>query len=156
VTLAIYVGGERVGIGEMPGEGGQEAAQSAAVADRPCVLVVEDDQQILDVIEQILQIEGFDVVGTGRADMVLGLARQAHPQLVICDIMLSGDSGIEVAIRLRDSGFGETPMLALSELMLSFAQQSGIFDACMTKPFDFDDLMGTVQRLLEGGRPASP
>jgi two-component system alkaline phosphatase synthesis response regulator PhoP len=115
---------------------------------------VEDDQQILDVIEQILQIEGFDVVGTGRADMVLGLARQAHPRLVICDIMLSGDSGIEVAIRLRDTGFAEVPMLALSasELMLSFAQQSGIFDACMTKPFDFDELMETVQKLIEHGR----
>jgi CheY-like chemotaxis protein len=47
-------------------------------------------------------------------------------------------------------------MLALSasELMLSFAQQSGIFDACMTKPFDFDELMGAVQRLIEHGRSA--
>jgi DNA-binding response OmpR family regulator len=147
-----------VGIDGPPAEErGQESAQPGAVAERQCILVVEDDQQILDVIEQILQIEGFDVVGTGRADMVLGLARQAHPRLVICDIMLSGDSGIEVAIRLRDSGFGDTPMLALSasELMLSFAQQSGIFDACMTKPFDFDDLMGTVQRLLERGRPTA-
>lgn len=142
--------------GISPVEQGQDRPQLAAVADRPCVMVVEDDQQILDVIQQILQIEGFEVVGTGRADMVLGLARQAHPRLVICDIMLSGDSGIEVAIRLRDSGFEEVPMLALSasELMLSFAQQSGIFDACMTKPFDFDDLMGTVQRLLEHGRSA--
>lgn len=135
-------------------EGQESAAQSAAVAERPCVMVVEDDQQILDVIQQILQIEGFEVVGTGRADMVLGLARQARPGLVICDIMLSGDSGIEVAIRLRDSGFDDVPMLALSasELMLSFARQSGIFDACMSKPFDFDDLMGTINTLLEGGR----
>ena len=78
-------------------------------------------------------------VGTSQPDEALRLAYEIHPQLIIMDVMLSGASGIEVAVKLRDGAFGTTPIIAISAsaLMLDFARQMGAFDAYLTKPFAF-------------------
>jgi DNA-binding response OmpR family regulator len=122
--------------------------------DKLCIMVVEDNVPIMEVIRQFFEIEGMETVGAAQADLALRLARSITPHLVLIDIMLDGPSGIEVARALRDGGLDKVPMIAMSAspAMLDYARASGMFDSYLPKPFDFDDLLAVTARLLDEAR----
>lgn len=121
------------------------------MVDEPQVLILEDEAPLLSVLAEFLESEGMRPIPAAAPDLALRLAREHPPDLIIIDVMLSGASGIEVAVTLRDRGFPNTPIMAISAspLMLDFARQMGIFDDFLTKPFDLDRLLSSIQRLLE-------
>jgi DNA-binding response OmpR family regulator len=115
------------------------------------VVVVEDEADILQLLTDVLEAEGYRAVGVDRPSLVLSVARQEKPDLFVIDLMLPEISGIELAQELREQSFSRTPMIAMSAstLMVNVARQSGFFRATVAKPFDFDELMGQVARLLD-------
>lgn len=118
---------------------------------RSAILVVEDDAPLLQTLHDVLMMDGYDVVGVGDPGLALNVAESVAPDLVIVDVMLPVVSGIEVAAELRDSGFQDTPMIAItgSGLMLQVAAESDLFQAQFEKPLDFDDLRDCVDALLD-------
>lgn len=119
-------------------------------AMQPLVVVVEDEPGIRQMLHDMLQVRGFASVGVDHPNLVLNVARSAQVQLFLIDMMLPGRSGAEVAEDLRTNGFPQTPMIAMSasRLMAQVASDSNMFDEVITKPFDFDDLFRTINRLL--------
>lgn len=117
---------------------------------RHCVLIVEDDYPILQMLHDMLTVQGFRPVGVERPDLVLSAATSARPDLFLIDVMLPGTSGIEVAHELREHGFTTTPMIALSasRVMTEAAEKSGVFQATLLKPFEYDQLFREMCRLL--------
>src|ERR1044072_8637306 len=83
-------------------------------ASRPVrVLVVEDDEEIAQVLQRSLRLEGDEV--KLAADGVRGLD-EAHaflPDIIVLDLGLPRLDGIDVARRLRDDG-DDTPILMLT------------------------------------------
>src|ERR687889_424333 len=83
-------------------------------ASRPVrVLVVEDDEEIAQVLQRSLRLEGYEV--KLAADGVRGLD-EAHaflPDVIVLDLGLPRLDGIDVARRLRDDG-DDTPILMLT------------------------------------------
>ena len=72
------------------------------VSDRPVrVLVVEDDDEIAQVLQRSLRLDGYDVRIAGDGEAALHQAAAYHPDLVILDLGLPRLDGIEVARRLR-------------------------------------------------------
>nr|WP_249803206.1 response regulator [Bradyrhizobium sp. 21] len=68
------------------------------------VLVVEDEDLIRDVIVDILESNGHDVLEAESGERALELCAEATPDLIFTDVMLSGSlTGWDVAIRCRDS-----------------------------------------------------
>src|ERR1700748_646028 len=84
------------------------------VPTRPVyVLVVEDEEEIAQVLQRSLRLEGYEV--KLAADGVRGLD-EAHaflPDLIVLDLGLPRLDGIDVARRLRDDG-DDTPILMLT------------------------------------------
>jgi DNA-binding NarL/FixJ family response regulator len=80
---------------EMAGAGRQ-------AAERPRILILEDDYLIATQIEAALMQAGFDIAGiASSAEEATGLAASEHPALVVADIRLAGQrDGIDVAIQL--------------------------------------------------------
>jgi DNA-binding response OmpR family regulator len=117
---------------------------------RRCVLVVEDDFPILQMLHDMLTVQGFRPVGVERPDLVLRAAVGARPDLFLIDVMLPGKSGIEIAQELREHGFAHTPMIALSasRMMAKVAETSDVFQAAIVKPFEYDELFAEIRRLL--------
>ena len=66
------------------------------------VLIVEDDAVILDTLAYNLTRQGFSVQKAMSGAEALKLARQYRPDLILLDVMLPGESGIQVCKRIRE------------------------------------------------------
>jgi DNA-binding response OmpR family regulator len=66
------------------------------------ILIVEDDEVIMGTLAYNLSRQGFSVKGATTGTEALRLARKLRPHLVLLDIMLPGESGIEVCERIRE------------------------------------------------------
>ena len=83
-------------------------------SERPVrVLVVEDDQEIAQVLQRSLRMEGYDVKLTGDGAQALDDTQAFLPDLIVLDLGLPGMDGIEVARQLRRDE-DDTPILMLT------------------------------------------
>jgi DNA-binding response OmpR family regulator len=118
------------------------------------LLVIEDDPTIAGFVRQGLEELGYavDVVGDGKAGEVQGASGEYD--VLILDIMLPGQSGIEVCRRLRQRGVS-TPILMLTALSSTGNKVEGLqagADDYLVKPFDFEELAARIQALLRRGQ----
>jgi len=119
------------------------------------LLVVEDDPTIAGFVRQGLEELGYtvDIAGDGRTGEVQ--AASGEYDLIVLDIMLPEQSGIEVCRHLRQGGLS-TPILMLTALSSTGNKVEGLqsgADDYLVKPFDFEELVARVQALLRRGQP---
>ena len=139
----------------------QHAADSLPdVAGAGRVLVVDDDDVIRQLITVNLELEGFDVVTAVDGQDALEKVKDAQPRVITLDVMMPRLDGWEAAARLRsDPDTAHIKVILLSaraqEADLQRGERIGV-DAYLTKPFDPDELIDLVRRLMAeaGERPA--
>lgn len=114
-------------------------------------VLVDDEPDILWVVGDVLESDGFQVLAFDHPALLDDLEGDTPAQLVVVDLVLPGMNGIETARRLHAHGFASTPMLAISASseMCAAAAASGLFDAVLSKPFDDTRLLATVHTLVE-------
>jgi CheY-like chemotaxis protein len=116
------------------------------------VLVVDDDDVIRQLITVNLELEGFDVVPAVDGQDALDKVKGANVQVVTLDVMMPRLDGWETASRLRDDPqTAHIKVVLLSaraqEADLQRGEKIGV-DAYLTKPFDPDELIDIVRRLM--------
>jgi CheY-like chemotaxis protein len=120
------------------------------------VLVVDDDDVIRQLITVNLELEGFDVVPAVDGQDALEKVKDAQPRVVTLDVMMPRLDGWETAARLRsDPETAHIKVILLSaraqEADLQRGERIGV-DAYLTKPFDPDELIDLVRRLMGEAR----
>lgn len=120
------------------------------------ILVVEDDAEISRLLTALLQTEGYNVDVCHRGDQATLRVRQSAPDLVLLDILLPGQDGLQVCKQLRSFYSGPVLMLTacdddVSELT---AFRSGA-DDYVRKPIRPDVLLMRIQALLKRSHPGS-
>jgi DNA-binding response OmpR family regulator len=112
------------------------------------ILCVDDEDDICQLLETILTMCGYaPVVATSGGD---ALARaRAHPDLIILDVNLPDLDGIEVCRRVRQID-RRVPILFLTAATGARRREamSAGGSAFLEKPFDVDELLDTIERLL--------
>ncbi|HLX11426.1 MAG TPA: response regulator, partial [Bacteroidota bacterium] len=84
---------------------------------QPKVLVIDDDRNALDLIEVILNGEGYDVVKTFDGKDGIVLAARENPDLIILDLIMPGMSGFNVAFQLKQQeSTRHTPIIILTSM----------------------------------------
>jgi CheY-like chemotaxis protein len=121
------------------------------------VLVVEDSEVIRRVISLLLQGEGYDVVATDRGGTALELARQQRPDAVTLDLALADTDGREVLRRLKhDAETSSIPVIILSAFAEALHPSDRWYaDDVIMKPFDVDDLLRRLGRVVHPDRSPS-
>jgi len=122
------------------------------------ILVLDDDPSLLRAIRLTLVLEGFEV--ETAADGVLGLEQLAKNDfsLIVLDLQMPRMDGRTFFQELRGLGH-EMPVLILSAFGAEVARQELGADGAIAKPFDPDDLVSAIRRLLaecsatDGRRP---
>lgn len=118
------------------------------------VLVVEDDPEINELIGAYVELAGYHCRRVGRGNDAIAAAQQQCPSLVVLDVMLPDLDGFEICKRLRaDPRTAGVPIVMLTALdqedMRRRACQCGATEY-LTKPFDPDRLLDTIQRRMNG------
>ena len=114
------------------------------------ILVVEDRHEVLDVLERTLSGSGYDVRTAVDGEAGLEMALDLEPDLVILDIGLPKQNGLQVAKELRTRGF-RAPVLMLTARVSVSDRVTGLeagADDYLPKPFDVDELVARVKALL--------
>lgn len=76
------------------------------------VLVVDDEPQMLDIVSFALETQSFEVDTAPDAETAWGLFECGSYQLAVLDVMLPGESGVDLCRRIREAG--STPVLLLT------------------------------------------
>ena len=119
-----------------------------AGADRPTVLVVDDEDNIREAIAFTLRREGFDVLEAATGHEAVEQAEQI-PDVVVLDIMLPGIDGLEVLRRLRTTS--NVPVLLLSAKGDEIDRVVGLeigADDYITKPFAMRELVARIRAIV--------
>ncbi len=116
----------------------------------PTVLVADDDRSIRTVLTQALGRSGYQVRATGHAATLWRWVEEGEGDLVITDVMMPDDDGLELLPRMRRARpeLRVVVMSAQSTLMTAVkAAQRGAFEY-LPKPFDLNELLAIVERAL--------
>ncbi|MBU4191435.1 MAG: response regulator [Pseudodesulfovibrio sp.] len=130
------------------------ALPPADPADRPLVLVVDDDPAARDYLSMLLKKEGYGVHAACDGEQALTLAAARRPALITMDILMPGMDG-RTAIRTlrRDRHLADIPILVVS--VFEGCHMAG-GDAALVKPVNGDAFIGAVHALIGDGGPARP
>jgi two-component system alkaline phosphatase synthesis response regulator PhoP/two-component system response regulator VicR len=116
------------------------------------ILACDDDLDTLNIIKIKLEAQGYKVITARDGQQALSLVRQHKPDLVILDVMMPKLSGFKVARLIKfDSKSKQTPLILLTARTQEADRALGSTvgaELYMTKPFDPENLLKEVQRLL--------
>ena len=114
------------------------------------VVIAEDEAIIRLDLKELLQEEGYDVVGeTGRGDEAIELVRDLRPDLVILDIKMPGLDGLSAARQVASERLAAVLMVtAFSQReLVEQARDAGAL-AYLVKPFQKSDLIPAIEVAL--------
>ena len=119
---------------------------------KPCVLLIEDDRDMRELVSGHLEHGGFDVQRAEDGIKGQALALQYSPDLIILDLMLPKVDGLTLCQRLRrDERTSGIPILMLTALGATKDKVSGFnsgADDYLTKPFDSEVLLAKIKNIL--------
>lgn len=119
------------------------------------VLVVDDEPRILDIVKYFLEQGGYEVESVTNGEKALAAARRKTFDAAVLDIVLAGDSGYEVAGKLKKVKSAENlPVLFMSskvEMADLFLENFDGRAEFLLKPFKKEALLDMLKSLIDGG-----
>ncbi|NOY58004.1 MAG: response regulator [Calditrichaeota bacterium] len=120
------------------------------------ILVIDDEEMILDMLKQILEREGYEVLTASDGTEGMDAFQHRQIDLVITDIFMPRKEGISVVYDLREK-YPETKIVAISgggrldsKDYLRYAEKLGA-DQTLAKPFSRSEILKVVEALVGKG-----
>jgi PAS domain S-box-containing protein len=128
-----------------------------STSERGRVLIVDDDQRILDLLVELLEVEGYEVASAPDGAEAFELAHSFDPDVVVSDVVMPVVGGLELCRRLKeDRRTAYVPVLLISGIRKSDeAGMEGLYagaDDYLNLPFRNEELLVKVARLVERHR----
>jgi DNA-binding response OmpR family regulator len=116
------------------------------------IIIVEDQPDVADLLEEMLSIDGYQVIKIHSSTGALSMIRAENPDAVLLDIMMPDVSGLEVLrFMRREPDLQQTPVVIVSARTLPSDIRAGLeagATAYLTKPVDIDNLRKTVAEVI--------
>ena len=130
--------------------------------DKTCILIVDDNPEIREIINVLLGGEGFEVSEAENGAQALTLIEQQDFDLIILDIMMPGMNGYQTCLEIRK--LTNAPILFLSARTQESDKTLGFSsggDDYLAKPFSYAELVSRAKAMIRRyqvyqGKPAQP
>jgi DNA-binding response OmpR family regulator len=120
----------------------------------PCILVVDDEQAVLDLLVYNLRKAHYEVLTAINGREALATARQASPDLILLDLMLPEVDGLDVCRELRRTS--QVPIIMITARGEEVDRVVGLelgADDYVCKPFSVRELMARIKAVLRRIQP---
>ena len=121
---------------------------------KPLILLVEDEELLRAGVQEMLEIQGYEVVTAQNGSLALACLAERPVDLIITDLVMPQMDGIDFVAQLRKLN-PDVPVIVVSGSTRNIMQRYGIdtiqvpgANASLPKPFKGADLMAQIQRLL--------
>lgn len=122
------------------------------------ILVIEDEPDMLTILRDNLEFEGYQVAMARTGEEGVTLAMQDPPDVVLLDVMLPGMSGYDVCRKLRGHGF-TSPVILVTARNSEVDRIAGLdlgADDHIGKPFNIGEVLARVRVQLRRARGEGP
>jgi two-component system, OmpR family, response regulator VicR len=122
-------------------------------ANLKCILCVEDEPEMIDLVRLILGRRGFEIKGATGGVEGLKIIREEIPDLVLLDLMMPDMDGWEVYQQMKaDEKTRNIPVIVVTAKAQSIDKVLGLHiakvDDYIAKPFSPQDLTNSVEKVL--------
>ena len=124
---------------------------------RPAILLVDDDLTLLSVLGRRVSRAGFDTQTASSGWAALKQLESSWPALLVVDLMMPGMDGFELCRRVKQ--LADLPIIVLSAVDDAASKVSALelyAEDYVTKPFDPDELVARIQRVLRRASIGNP
>jgi two-component system, OmpR family, phosphate regulon response regulator OmpR len=124
--------------------------------DKPHILVIDDDTRLRELLKSFLSRHGFRVTAAGHAAEARQRLTSLDFDLIVLDVMMPGETGLEFAGKLRKTD--DVPILMLTAMGEPKDRIAGLekgVDDYLSKPFEPRELLLRIQSVLRRQRPAA-
>ena len=121
------------------------------------VLVVDDDASVRALLARYLEVEGYQVEEAADGKEAMAAVTRQTPDLVLLDVMMPGEDGLDVLVRLRKTS--DVPVILLTARGEEADRVLGLKlggDDYIVKPFSPAELTARIGSVLRRGRRAAP
>jgi CheY-like chemotaxis protein len=133
-------------------KGPEESTSEEAASDKTCILVVDDNKDHVELTDEILSDEGYEVVKAYSGIQALEQAKKHGPDLILLDLMMPDFTGMHVSLFLADLP-KVVPIIIVSAWdsseFRSWAEDNKQVVDFVPKPIEREDLLRRVARALE-------
>jgi len=120
------------------------------------ILVVDDEVDIVNLVADILQDEGYQVRSAFSGEMALAAIAQQQPALILMDMYMPQMTGIMLLEHLRASGISTIPVVLMTASPRAAETLSNMdLVDYLAKPFDIDQLLQCIARNFGQQTPSS-
>lgn len=119
--------------------------------DKTKILVIDDEKDLLDLLKEKLELEGYEVVTAGDGEEGLISAQVCEPDLIICDIKMPKKDGFEVLKELKQRANFRAPFIMLTvvddfdKIKEAYEEEADFY---ITKPVELYKLSKNIKILL--------
>ena len=116
-----------------------------------CVLVVEDDHDVREMMQHFVTIAGHECMSAANGREALQLMRRRRPCLVLLDIHMPVMDGFEFRKhQIEDPELASVPVLCLSAVYDTAAVARRLDLRCLSKPVDLTDVSNEITAYCGG------
>jgi len=116
------------------------------------ILIVDDEEEIRLLLKEFLEKNDFDVIVAADGQQAIKLAGEHIPDLVITDMLLPKEHGVEVMQSIKDNFF--LPIIAISGIYKKNEIKDKIsdiyIDGFFEKPLNLDEILICIRAILNG------
>lgn len=113
------------------------------------ILVVDDELPIVEVLTDILEYAGYQVLSAPSGQAALACLAQRVVDVVLSDVMMPQMDGYTLCQRIQaNPAHREIPVVLMSAARSGLKLEGCTYQALLAKPFDIDEVIRTMEQVL--------
>lgn len=119
------------------------------------MLIADDHRETADILAELLNGYGLEVVVAYDGMTALDLALRHRPSVAVLDFDMPHYNGLQVAQAIRGAVWGMRSLLVAMTASRQDGSWDAVFDKCLSKPLDLNELVGLLATQRPGVEPTA-